>query len=219
MNILEHLYKMEKVNSKNYYEELAKETLKNFVDIIFGCLKIIDRPDLQSEAIGWGIEVRECKDDYEGRYDYYIRHYFKKNNAISFLIENARKLHLKPLINLDSKTGIIISAFSEEMSDMECKKRKIVEYIEEKNKKTKKYKKFKNNGLYLFCKWTYEEIDVKGIIDKLSSINFSHLFFDCMDCIYVFNVEKNNLQKISFDMEIYKKTIKTLKSKYKKIFE
>ena len=205
---------MNKEELKKYFEELAKQTLCLFVDPKYSKLHLEDKPDLQSLELNCGIEVRECKDEYDGRADAFLRMYFDKNNDDSFMQDKLKKMKLNSWLYRDSETrGLAFCAYNG-LSDMNQRKMNIAGYIKEKSEKFEEYKKIQVNGLYLFCRWSFEEWDIKEVIDYISLNNFDVIFFDCMDCIFKYESKNNELCKIDYDMVKYSQLLDSLKHAY-----
>lgn len=212
--IFMRIVSMNKEELKKYFEELARKTLCLFVDSEYSKLNLEDKPDLQSLELNCGIEVRECKDEYDGRADAFLRMYFDKNNDDSFMQDKLKEMKLNSWLYRCSETRGLVFCTYDGLSDMNERKKKIAEYIREKSKKFDGYKKFQLNGLYLFCRWPFEEWDIKEVIDYISFNNFDVIFFDCMDCIFKYDVKSNNLCKIDYDMAKYCQLLDSLKHTY-----
>lgn len=205
---------MNKEKIKKYYEELAKQTLTLFVDSRYLSLDLKDKPDLQSIELNCGIEVRECMDEYDGRADAFVRMYFSKDNDDSFMRDKLKQMKLDSWLYRDPETGGLAFSAYNGLGDMNYRKKKIADYIKEKSTKYDNYMKFHINGLYLFCRWSFEELDIKEIIEYITINSFDVIFFDCMDCIYKYEPKDNSLGKINYKMDEYARMLDALKLKY-----
>lgn len=202
---------------KKYYEELAKRTLSTFVDSKYSLLQLVDKPDLQSNELDCGIEVRLCEDEYDGRADAFLRIYFSKDNEDSFMQEKLKQMKLNSWLYRDKATGALAFCAYSGLTDMNQRKKRIAEYIEEKSKKFKEYTKFNLNGLYLFCRWSFKDWDIKEIIKYITINEFNIIFFDCIDCIYKYESYSKVITRNDFTMDAYSKILDSLNMTYKLI--
>ena len=201
-------------NPKIYYEELAKKTLGNFVEPSFNKLILQDKPDLQSDEIDWGVEVTRCIEEKEGRFYLFVKDYFFNKKITEELIkEKIYNMKLQESWFYVSD-NLRVCSYTEGLESIPTKKEFVIKCINTKNRKLQTYKKFKNNGLYLFCSYDYEESDIKEMIKKVDNICFTHLFFDCLSYIFVYEKDKEMLSKIEFNEPNYSKMLSSLKEKH-----
>ncbi len=202
---------------KKYYEDLAKHTLTLFVNQKFEHLELLDKPDLQSDYLNVGIEVRECKNDDDGRTDAFIRETFNSDYSFEERKDKMRKMKVSGYLEqLPNSSGIIFSS-SEGLSNIESIILKVLEAIIDKNVKFNTYKKFSLNCLYLFCKWNFQHFDIKEIIERIEVNNFDIIYFDCEDCLYSYDFREKSMNEYRFKLEeddSYAVMLRNLKNKY-----
>ena len=128
--------------------------------------------------------------------------------------DKLKKMKLNSWLYRDSETrGLAFCAYNC-LCDRNQRKMNIARYIKEKSEKFEEYKKFQLNGLYLFCRWSFEKWDIKEVINYISLNNFDVIFFDCMDCIFKYEAKNNELCKIDYDMVKYRQLLDSLKHAY-----
>lgn len=204
-------------NLKTYYEELAKNTLGEFVDGEFSALKLSDKPDLQSSKLGIGIEVRECKNEQDGRADAFTRETFGTDMTITERQAKMEKMGVHGWLYQDPKSKAVVFSQTCGLFDVNKRKEEIANFIAEKTEKFKSYKKFNLNCLYLFCHWDYERKDIDDVTKMIVSNSFDCIFFDCMDCLFTFDSRTNSLEKYDFRLDVdrtYRDMLSKLKDKY-----
>lgn len=204
-------------NLKIYYEELAKNTLAEFVDGKFAALKLSDKPDLQSSKLGIGIEVRECKNEQDGRADAFTRETFGTDMTINERQAKIEKMGVNGWLYQDPKSKAVVFSQTCGLFDINKKKEEIANFIAEKAEKFKAYKKFNLNCLYLFCHWNYQRKDIDDVTKMILSNPFDCIFFDCMDCLFTFDCRTNSLEKYDFRLIVdrtYSDMLSKLRDKY-----
>ena len=77
---------MQKYN-KTYSEHYARLTLIESYDPKMHALIVTDKPDLQSEALGCGIEVTQALSETEGRCNFDIIHLKKPKNEKCLILQ------------------------------------------------------------------------------------------------------------------------------------
>ena len=197
-------------NLKTYYEELAKNTLAEFVDGKFAALKLSDKPDLQSSKLGIGIEVRECKNEQDGRADAFTRETFGTDMTITERQAKMEKMGVHGWLYQDPKSKAVVFSQTCGLFDVNKKKEEIANFIAEKTEKFKSYKKFNLN-------WDYERKDIDDVTKMIVSNSFDCIFFDCMDCLFTFDSRTNSLEKYDFRLDVdrtYRDMLSKLKDKY-----
>lgn len=204
-------------NLKTYYEELAKNTLAGFVDGKFSVLKLSDKPDLQSNKLGIGIEVRECKNEQDGRADAFTRETFGTCMTTNERQAKMEKMGVNGWLYQDPKSNAVVFSQTCELFDVNKKKEEIANFIAEKAEKFNAYKKFNLNCLYLFCHWNYERKDIDDVTKMMLSNPFDCIFFDCLDCVFAFDSKTKHLDKYDFRLDAdstYGDMLSELKDKY-----
>ena len=184
---------------KTYSEHFARLTLIESYDPKMHTLIVADKPDLQSEALGCGIEVTQALSETEGRCNFDIINRFKERG---YGYEDIRK----EVIRRASKSGDRALEDNEErkMFDPATTFNLIQERIADKLEKlNKNYRIFPMNGLYVFAETPLvRAFDIRLITTFIEAterefrVIFDVYFINCIDKLYVYQTHQRTLRPI-----------------------
>jgi hypothetical protein len=186
--------------NKRYFEIYAALSLSEYFNIAFQKIMFLDKPDLHIVPLDLGIEVTRAISEYEGKCNAFINYYFGKGYSLEFL--NSK---LNSMFGRDNFFGEIrmvekVQFFSSTkgLIDPRNDYQRLLISIQSKLSKLTDYKKFSTNGLYIFAGSC--NISSDNLFKFFSSIKIEQFFdrFDlyyinCIDKIFLFDVQKNQL--------------------------
>ena len=181
---------------KGYSEIYAFLSLVYFYDKQLKCLSLSDKPDLQSESLDIGIEVTESISKKYGNERFHINQIFgQKLSANEVLILSKRVKAINGKVRIIA--GFATYSHHSGLFDTSTIFEKIRESIHLKSDKlNKNYRIFKDNWLYIFTNTSLiEKNDLQTVFDywpiTYLNRNFSQLFVNCIDRIFV--IEQNGI--------------------------
>lgn len=204
---------MKKKYDKKYYEELALRTLYTFVDEAYYELKNLDKPDLQSSNKKIGIEVVRGINEHEGRCQTFINEYFLEESNLKFLHRKMKDMNIGSAeIFVDDKTKMKAFCAYDGLEDMHDKMKFLSIRIQNKISLFKTYEQIFNfRGIYIFCGWCFNKEDIYEIVSHLDKpIDIDMIYFDCQNCIQLYNTEDNIIECFLFDEEKYKQILRNI---------
>lgn len=189
---------------KHYYEKYALLSLCYILGLNTNDFEQKDKPDLQSEKYGVGIEVVRAITDQDGLTQSLVQRYFGKGipgeEVVKEVIANNKKGKFKGYVT--SIDGVAVISSANGFHDGALHKNLIVEKIKEKSHLFKAYKHFENNGLYCFAETSIlNETDYPDIIKACQESPFSIVMINCIDSILCWNVSANAFKRYEIPSE------------------
>ena len=187
--------------NKKYSEEYARLTLQ-FCGFNKDNFENINKPDLQNNIDGIGIEVTQAISSDEGYFINICNKYFGKNMSPKEFKQKAdvKSDKFKGVV-FDNPGPLTISRLSYSRGDsIEIIRERIIEKIN----LSEKYKKFQNLGLYIFALyvWPSQEIEMKKEIYKINICPFNFVIIMTSFNMFIFKDSKFESFKINDDERI-----------------
>ncbi|MFA0815133.1 MAG: hypothetical protein ACC608_05035 [Anaerofustis sp.] len=190
---------MQKYN-KTYSEHYARLTLIESYDAAMSDLTVADKPDLQSETLGCGIEVTQALSENEGRCNFDLINRFRERG---YGYEDIRKEVLRR--SSQSVGYPYESGEKQKMFDPATTFNLVQDRIADKLEKlNSNYRIFHQNGLYIFAETPLlKEFDIRLITTFIEvteneyPVVFDLYFINCIDILYVYRTHQRTLMPIT----------------------
>lgn len=200
----------EKKFDNKYYEKYAMLSLVYCYNNTWNSFILSDKPDLQNSCLDIGVEVRRAISEYEGMCNGIVNKYFNKGLNGEFIkneIEQKFKKFKGEVSVFDGKAVVSEhkGLYDSKIHLDEIKKAIILKTC----KLNDNYKIYNKNHLYLFTGTSLvKDYDLKDKLKDIKEatisykISFDLLFINCLDKIFVVDMESENIAEILIDDEI-----------------